>query len=89
MIGKYYDLFPNIFGESWASQETSGNYRGPAPNSEAETQAIIRVAESFTINISLSYHSGAEVVFYPWYHTTKTTPHEELFIDSRRRNGKY
>ena len=78
---KYYDLFPAIFGKEWAMRETSGNYRGPAPNSETETQAIIRVAESFTINISLSYHSGAEVVFYPWYHTTQKTPHEALFIE--------
>jgi len=85
---KYYDLFPNIYGKSWASKETSGNYRGPVPNSETEVQAIIRVAKSFTLNISLSYHAGAEVVFYPWYHTTKKTPHEELFITIGEEMGK-
>ncbi len=77
---KYYDLFPNLYFYIFATQETSGNYRGPSPYSETETQAVKRVAESFTINISLSYHSGAEVVFFPWYHTTAKTPHEELFI---------
>jgi hypothetical protein len=76
----YYYFFPNKFGDAWTSRVTSGNYRGPSPFSESETKAVKRVAESFTINISLSYHSGAEVVFYPWYHTTRETPHEELFI---------
>ena len=78
---KYYDLFPKIFANRWTDSETSGNYKGPAPYSENETKVVKKVAESFTINISLSYHSGAEVVFYPWYHTTAKTPHEDLFIE--------
>jgi len=85
---KYYDLFPNLYGYYWATQETSWNYRGPGPYSETETQAIKRVAESFTINISLSYHSGAEVVFYPWYHINMDTPHEELFITIGEEMGE-
>ena len=84
---KYYDLFPIIFHKEWATRETSGNYRGPYGYSETETQAIKTLAESFTINISLSYHSGAEVVFYPWYHTTAKTPHEELFIEIGEKMG--
>jgi len=85
---KYYDLFPNLFGDSWTSEVTSGNYRGPFPYSETETQAVVRVAESFTINLSLSYHSGAEVVFYPWYHTTAKTSHEKLFITIGEEMGE-
>ena len=77
---KYYNIFPVIFADAWAGSETSWNYRGPYAYSETETQAVKRVAESYTINLSLSYHSGAEVVFYPWYHTTGRTPHEELFL---------
>ena len=76
----YYDLFPGQYGEIWANEETSGNYKGPYGYSENETKAIKKLAESVTINISLSYHSGAEVVFYPWYHTTAKTLHENLFI---------
>ena len=76
----YYDLFPAQYGEIWASDEKSPNYRGPYGYSENETKAIKMLAESVKINISLSYHSGAEVVFYPWYHTTAKTPHENLFI---------
>jgi len=78
---EYYEIAPDVFNYEWATSPTNWNYRGSSPNSESETQAIIRVAESFTINISLSYHSGAEVAFYPWYHTTQKTPHEALFIE--------
>jgi hypothetical protein len=85
---KYYDLFPVIFYDPWTSEPTSGNYRGPYPYSEKETQAVVRAAESFTINLSLSYHSGAEVVFYPWYHTTAETPHEKLFITIGEEMGE-
>ena len=77
----YYDLFPNVFYTEWATSETSGNYRGPYEYSEVETQAVKLLAESYTFNISLSYHSGAEVVFYPWYHTSGKAPHEALFIE--------
>lgn len=77
----YYDLFPGIFGDIWTRDETSWNYRGPEPYSESETQAVKELAETYMINISLSYHSGAEVVFYPWYHTSAKAPHEELFIE--------
>ena len=85
---EYYEIAPDAFNYDWATSETNWNYRGPFPNSETETQAIIRVAESFTINISLSYHSGSEVAFYPWYHTTQKTPHEKLFIEIGEEMGK-
>jgi len=85
---EYYELAPDAFNYEWAISPTNWNYRGPSPNSESETQAIIKVAESFTINISLSYHSGAEVAFYPWYHTTQRTPHEKLFIEIGLEMGK-
>jgi carboxypeptidase T len=84
----YYDLFPTLFFKEWAIQETSGNYRGPSPYSEVETQAVVRVAESYTLNLSLSYHSGATVVFYPWYHTTADAPHEKLFIEIGEEMGE-
>jgi carboxypeptidase T len=84
----YYDLFPIVFHKSRDTTDTSWNYRGPYEYSEVETQAVKTLAESFTINISLSYHSGAEVVFYPWYHTTAKAPHEQLFIEIGEKMGE-
>jgi hypothetical protein len=85
---KYYDLFPGKYGDIWAKTPSSGNYRGPYGYSEIETQAVVTLVESTTINISLSYHSGAEVVFYPWYHTTAKVPIEDLFIEIGEAMGQ-
>lgn len=76
----YYDLFPSLFGEAWTNNPTSYNYRGPYPFSENESRAVKHLVELITFNVSMSYHSGTELIFYPWMHTTAKTPNENLFI---------
>ncbi len=75
----YYDVFPTLFGNAWTKSPTSYNYRGPYPFSENESRAVKNLVEMTTFNISMSYHSGTELIFYPWMHTTAKTPHEKLF----------
>jgi carboxypeptidase T len=88
----YYYLFPfnyNLFSELL---DRSSNYRGPNPFSENETKAIRSFVENHKINISLSYHTYSEIMFYPWYHTSKPTPDENLFIsigENMSRINKY
>jgi carboxypeptidase T len=88
----YYYLFPfnyNLFSELL---DRSSNYRGPHPFSENETKAIRSFVENHKINISLSYHTYSEIMFYPWYHTSKPTPDENLFIsigENMSRINKY
>jgi hypothetical protein len=60
--------------------DSSYNYRGPYPFSENETSAVKNFVMSHNISISLSYHSYSEVIFFPWMHTSKPTPDEDLFI---------
>jgi hypothetical protein len=60
--------------------DASFNYRGPSPFSESETRAVKNLVENENICLSLSFHSYSEVMFYPWYHTSKQAPHEETFI---------
>lgn len=76
----YYYLFPFRFHFFINALDSSFNYRGPRPFSENETKAVKNFVETHDISISLSYHSYSEVIFYPWCHTTKTAPHESLFI---------
>jgi len=59
---------------------SSFNFRGPYPFSENETIAVRDFVEGQDISISLSFHSFSEVIIYPWMHTSKPTPHEDLFI---------
>jgi len=60
--------------------DSSFNYRGPYPFSENETKAVRDFVATQDISISLSFHSYSEVMFYPWMHTSKPAPHEDLFI---------
>ncbi len=51
-----------------ASSGEPGNvfYRGPAPGSEPETQAIMRLAEEQRFSVALSYHCFATKVLAPY-----------------------
>jgi len=75
----YQFLFPLRF-HFFNIWDKSFNYRGPEPFSENETKAVKDLVEKSNISISLSYHSYSEVMFYPWMHTSRTTPHEEIFL---------
>mgnify|MGYP006299156455 CR=1 FL=1 len=61
--------------------DQSWNYRGEHGFSEVETQSIRDfVLDHTNIEISLSYHTYSEVIFYPWMHTSLETPDEQTFI---------
>ncbi|UCG36077.1 MAG: hypothetical protein JSV64_05475 [Candidatus Bathyarchaeota archaeon] len=61
------------YGYEWNASVDSGSpdprdedYRGPAPFSEPETQAMRDFALQHDFKYSVSLHSGAEMVIYPW-----------------------
>ncbi|MFW6149138.1 MAG: M14 family zinc carboxypeptidase [Atribacterota bacterium] len=76
----FYKIFPLRYHFFMNVLDSSLNYRGPYPFSENETQAVKNFVETKNITISLSYHSFSEVIFYPWMHTSRPTPDEDLFI---------
>jgi len=58
---------------------SSAIYRGPAPFSEPETQAIRNFMDSHpTIKALVTYHSFGQVILYPWGYTEEPPPQEEL-----------
>ncbi len=76
------------YGYQWDAQSQSGStdpfeedYRGSAPFSEPETQAMRELALSHDFKYAISFHSGAEVILYPWGYTSVPTPHDSLFKD--------
>ena len=75
-----YYIFPTHYHFTMNTLDQSFNYRGPYPFSENETIAVKNFVERQDISISLSFHSFSEVIIYPWMHTSKDAPHEELFI---------
>ena len=56
-------------------------YRGTAPFSEPETQAIRDFVEVHNFVISLSYHSYSNLWLYPWAYAALNTPDHEIFVE--------
>ncbi len=74
------------YGYMWGydnvgSSGTTSNelYRGTAPFSEPETQAVRDFCIGREFTLSLSYHTYGELILYPWGYTDELTDHHELF----------
>ena len=70
------------FGYNWGLTGSSGDsaketYRGVAPFSEPETQAIRDFVATHEFYASISYHSYSQLVLYPWGYTNDAAPHKE------------
>ena len=57
-------------------------YRGPAPFSESENQALRDLATEQRFIFSISYHSYGEIVFYPWNRGGGTPAPDDALISS-------
>ncbi|MBI4375465.1 MAG: zinc carboxypeptidase [Elusimicrobia bacterium] len=78
------------WGEGGASDRPDSDiYRGPAPFSEPETQAVKSFVEERkdTIKILLSYHTFSELILYPWGHSYDPIPDAEALAAYRAMAG--
>lgn len=69
---------------AWAggvSSPRSDLYKGPAPFSEPETQAIRDLELKHNFTYAISFHSGVEMILYPWGNTKNPPPDEAKFIE--------
>ena len=71
-IGDGVDLNRN-FDAHWGYDDEGssplpmdGTYRGAAPNSEPETQAVINLVRNQNFKFILSYHTFSDLILYPW-----------------------
>ncbi len=67
--------------ELGSSQMQSEIYKGPTPFSEPETQAIRDFVLDHDFTYAISFHSGVELIVYPWGSTLAPPPDEALFIE--------
>ncbi|UCC33795.1 MAG: hypothetical protein JSW53_01980 [Candidatus Bathyarchaeota archaeon] len=67
--------------EKGVSDPSSPVYRGSAPFSETETQAIRDLALEHNFTHAISFHSGLEVIIYPWGCTADPTPDDAKFVE--------
>ncbi len=54
-----------------------GHYRGPAPLSEKETQALDSFVANHSISLAVDYHSPGEKILFPWYSSRDSSPDDQ------------
>jgi hypothetical protein len=59
--------------------QRSGTYAGSEPFSELETQALRDLSLAHNFSVYVDYHSGIEMILYPWGYTSDPTPDNVLF----------
>ena len=76
------------YSYEWNASVSSGSpyprdedYRGPAPFSEPETQALRDFTLQHKFLYATSFHSGAENIIYPWGYTQTPTPADSIFTE--------
>jgi len=78
-LNRNYSYQWNATCDSGSPYPEAEDYRGPAPFSETETQAIRDLVLANDFKYAVSFHSGTEVILYPWGYTNTPTPHNSLF----------
>jgi hypothetical protein len=78
-LNRNYDLEWGDPGGSSVVLQRSSTYAGPEPFSEFETQAIRDLVMAHNFSVYMDYHSGIELILYPWGHTSEPTPDNTLF----------
>lgn len=71
-----------------SSNTRAQDYRGTAPASEPETQAMMNLVASIKPVFNISYHSYSEIVIYPFGCRPRKTPTEEAVESIGAEIGK-
>ncbi len=66
-------------GPGSSTDPSSDVYRGPAPGSEPEVQALMGLINAHAFVTSMSFHSYSGMTLYPWGYTTDPTPDDAVF----------
>jgi len=78
-LNRNYGYAWNASAQSGSTNPQSETYKGPKPFSEPETQAIKDLALQHDFKYAISFHSGTELIIYPWGCTNTPTPHDSIF----------
>lgn len=84
------------FGFMWGYNNTgssgtpsSETYRGTAPFSEPETQAMRDFTNSKNFKTTLNYHTYSNLLLYPWGYINQPTPDDAIFAEYTADMTKY
>jgi len=80
-LNRNYYYAWNTPADSGSTDPYAEDYRGPEPFSEPETKAMKDLALEHDFKYAISFHSGAEVILYPWGHTHNKTSDDYVFTE--------
>jgi ABC-type transport system substrate-binding protein len=80
-LNRNYGYQWNAICDSGSPYPWAEDYRGPAPFSEPETQAIRDLALRHNFKYAISFHSGSELILYPWGYTNTPTSDDQTFME--------
>ncbi len=78
-LNRNYGFKWNATVQSGSPHPEAEDFRGPARFSEPETQALRDLALQHDFQYAVSFHSGLDVILYPWGYTTDPTADDEIF----------
>ncbi len=81
-LNRNYGYQWNATVDSGSDDPNAEDFRGLSPFSEPETQAIRDLAMQNDFKYTVSFHSGAEDIVYPWGYANLPTPDDALFIEA-------
>ncbi len=72
-INRNFAAHWGLDNEGSSPDPTDATYRGTAPNSEPETQALVNFIQNNNFKFILSYHTYQDLILYPWGWQWKTS----------------
>ena len=72
-----------------SNSESSSTYRGPAPFSEPETQAIRLLCNDTRFQVVIHYHSKGELNLYPWAYDDLDTEDHDTYVMIAEQMSSY
>jgi len=87
-LNRNYSFKWNATVQSGSNDPTAEDYRGTAPFSEPETQAIRNLVQKYYFSFAVSLHSGTKLVLYPWAYTSDRARDFELLENMSARIGE-
>lgn len=72
-LNRNFDSHWGYDDEGSSPNQSSGQYRGPAPNSEPETKAVVDFIQDNDFKFVISYHTFGNLILYPWGWQVRTS----------------
>jgi len=80
-LNRNFDSHWGLDEEGSSSNWSDATYRGAAPNSEPETQAVVKFVNKKKFTFIISYHTYGNLILYPWGWQVQTASYDDpIFV---------